>query len=456
MPDEHTYDVVMGLLRDPSFAAAATAGIRDYVSWDELADRHVPGGLTVRETWGLLSAIRRFGGFAFPVPVATGEVPWYSITLEGRCCLRTIERHCRSDSRLHQMVKHRTGRRFLVRSHIREAIATCQLDGIEADHSELERVLQEGRSPGTPESRLVTNTYEMLGELDSLTGEEFTPDLVRHLFDRATHGVDLDRLKRSDAALPGVPSVFRDLMTEYPPRAVGTPSTGPADAAEEALQLICDYANGKTGDHMEPCAARGYMLLASMGYWGPLPDLNATVARHMFRLLAARHDYPVLGYLPTSVMMRRWALGQMDPGTVRFSTIERGAAISGEIDCTAEMLVHLQLTVAAIDEVMARIQAAKDEDHALDRALSDTGRLNYRQRAVIGRALRRPETEFTVRQHQLAHHTVYSTALADMVELVELGYLCRATRGRAFVFTPAADLREQLGRSHDSAAEGDR
>jgi hypothetical protein len=50
------------------------------------------------------------------------------------------------------------------------------------------------------------------------------------------------------------------------------------------------------------------------------------------------------------------------------------------------------------------------------------------------------------------YQTVYSTARADLLELAEMGYLEKQTRGQTFIFIPAPDLRERLAREHSGEA----
>jgi Fic family protein len=450
---EQPFDTVMRVLQDPAFARAARDAIRDYVARDELEGYPGPEMLTTAQLWDVLSTVRKLAATTIPIAVASGEQVWYTITVEGRHCLRAIEHHCRSDSRLHQMVQRRSGQRFLVNAQVQEAIATCQVDGIEGSSREFERMLHQGRTPTTPEERIVKNTYEMLGELPALVDEDFSPELVRHLFERTTHGVNLAETPRIRTELRGVPPVFQGLVKAHRPSRLDSDPMQTDESASEALRQICDYANGETGDPRESIAVRGYMLMAAVGYWRPVPDFNGTVARHMLRLLSAKHDFPVLGYLPTSVMTRRWALGEMDADAVRYSRIESGRYAAGGIDATAEILIHLQLTVAAINDLCGRIRSTKVEDETLGRMLHTSERLNYRQRDLLSHALRRPDAEFTLREHRLDHRTAYSTARADLLELVELGFLCQETRGLAFVFTPSPNLRERLSAAAGETAE---
>ena len=62
-----------------------------------------------------------------------------------------------------------------------------------------------------------------------------------------------------------------------------------------------------------------------------------------------------------------------------------------------------------------------------------------------------PDREFLIREHQITHNVVYATSRADLVDLVERGYLRQEQRGRAFVFLPAPDLVEKLDK--ESAQE---
>jgi DNA-binding transcriptional regulator YhcF (GntR family) len=70
--------------------------------------------------------------------------------------------------------------------------------------------------------------------------------------------------------------------------------------------------------------------------------------------------------------------------------------------------------------------------------------LNDRQRAIIGRALRNPEAQFTIRYHKTNHGIAYPTARRDFLELVEKGYLTVEQRGKAFIFVPSNELEEKF------------
>jgi Fic family protein len=430
MPDESRFDRVNDLLADPSFTSLVDQSVRDYISWDELlAERPLPVGLSAKQTWILLSEIRRFGAVVFPIPSLTGDYFWYHITGEGSACLETIQRECGPDSLLHRTLLEREGHRFLLQSRLRETIATCELDGIRVNRANARAVL-EGRSPRTPADRLLMNSYEMLKELDSLVSERFTPELVRHLYERAAHGVDLRGLKR------GVPRT--DLGNDRRPDDM--PLTPELKA--RVLERLCDVANGEAGDSTAPVPAQAYNILSSMSYWQPMPDLNHTISLYLQRLFAVKRHYPVLGYLPTSNFVARWFSKDLAPGVVRFPEIKR-VPLPGWIDGTEDILTYLQLIVAAIGELKGSVLAAQEENAALETALHRID-LNYRQRAVLAQALGHPTAEFRIRQQMTLHRVVYQTARTDLLELVDRRFLTKRVCGQTFVFVPAEDLASRL------------
>lgn len=428
----NAYKEMLHALRDPRFTAIAEDAVRHYIGFEDVEQREPLPGLSAEETWELLALIRRLDRITFPiVTIAPPLHYWYNITREGQTCLDHIRHHCRADSLMHLMLHEREGHRFLVRSQIAEAVASLQLDGVVFDHGIMGRMLQENRTPRDSAERLVLNAYEMFSELNDLVGEPFSVELVQSMYERLTRDVDLSLLERGPKKT--------NLAGSRNPDGLLSP-----DLERERLQMICDYANRETGDPWEPSACRGYMIMSAMAYWHLLPDLNDTVGRHMMRLFALKRGYPALAYLPTSLMMRRWFDGELEPGTVRFGTYRRRQVIPGETDGTADMLIYLELTTAAITALRRYIVTTQEQEAEVLAQLDRSERLNYRQREVLASAIVHPDAEFRIAQHQQTHSIVYQTARTDLLDLVERGFLRMEQRGKAFVFMPVPDLQVRV------------
>jgi Fic family protein len=123
-----------------------------------------------------------------------------------------------------------------------------------------------------------------------------------------------------------------------------------------------------------------------------------------------------------------------------------------EVDYTADALTYLQLTVAALDELLRSMAHARRRDAQVRSVLEHDVEINYRQRSIVAEALAHPEREFRIREHQTTHNVVYATSRADLMDLVDRGYLRQEQRGKAFVFLPVSDLAQLLDTEPNSPA----
>lgn len=432
-PPSYDIDAIDTLLGDPVFASLAQDAVRDYLDWDELTRRPLPAGLSAEDTWRLLTTLRRFGATLSPLKDVAGRTWWYTLTREGILCVDAIERYCRADSAVHRAILHRHGQRLLVASRTRETIAVCELDGVDVSPQSAKHVLTSGRAPRNATERLVANAHALLFD-DDIGDEPFTPELLRRLYAKLLDGVDVSALKRHSARHGLTDRLEADPITEV--------SRG------EIIRQFCAYANGETGDPSEPVTVRAHALLNSAQYWGFLPEFSGIVGRCVFRLYASRRDYPVLGYLPISNVYRAWAQARVSPSIVRFSaTPDPRVPGAGGPDYTPEVLTFLQLTVAALDELLMSIDHARRRDAEVRSVLEHDVEINYRQRTIISQAMTHPELEFRIREHQTTHNVAYATARADLLGLVERGYLRQEQRGKAFVFIPTPGLVDRLDRA---------
>jgi Fic family protein len=436
-PSLHDIEVAGALLADPAFTTLAEEAVRDYLDWDELTRRPLPAGLSAEDVWGLLTTVRRYGSTQFPIHDVRGRTWWYTLTREASLCIDAIERYCRADSAVHRAILHRHGRRLLVATQIREAIAVCQLDGVVVSPAAAESLLISGRAPRNATERLVLNAHTLLYGIDEVGAEPFSFDLLRRLYGSLLDGVDVSEIEIRPVRQGPTDRVETDPVT--------------AEVRNQAIDQYCSYANGRSGDPSEPVVMKAHALLNSGHYWAFFPDFSSILGRVVFRLYTTRRDYPVLGYLPISSMYLNWTQGRMSPSIVRFTGAPNPrSAGETEVDYTPDALTYLQLTVAALDELLMSIDQARRRDAHVRSALEHDPRVNYRQRSVLAHALAHPEIEFRIREHQTTHNVVYATARADLIDLVERGYLRQDQRGKAFVFLPTPDLAERLDSVADS------
>jgi Fic family protein len=108
-------------------------------------------------------------------------------------------------------------------------------------------------------------------------------------------------------------------------------------------------------------------------------------------------------------------------------------------------LIHqLEIIRAAIESLKESLRAKKQEAEALRRNLGAGMDFNHRQIALLKHALKHPFASYTVVGHQTSHGTSNQTAKNDITGLETRGLLTRGKRGKAFVYSPAADLATRI------------
>jgi Fic family protein len=401
---------------------------RACLSWDEFLELDLPGEMTPLETWDLLQRVGRSMGIDLPIPDLEGNQYWYLRTHEIADAVAWLQCVCRSDSQLHRALTTRQNRPVLVASRAEETIAAALLDGLDISYEEGHSLLSAKRVPRTGSERLVLNTLNAMDSVSSLIDEPFSPALLERL-----------RQMVLDSVEPG----------SYPTR---TPRMGLIRvtysddrvhaAAEQQLRYICDYANNLTGDPYDPPACRALLLPDLFRVYRPLPDMNAQVGRLAFRLYTLKAGLPVLGMIALSRIKLAWEEGTLATPTVGPPPAQYfHGREHAHMDLTDYFTIVLKMALAGLNDITVQLRRLAERDDELKALLRRDSRLNHRQRAVLSHALATPDAEFRIAHHQTAHGVVYATARADLLELVEEGYLEQQERGRAFVFVPLPDLR---------------
>jgi len=106
--------------------------------------------------------------------------------------------------------------------------------------------------------------------------------------------------------------------------------------------------------------------------------------------------------------------------------------------------ISTQLLDYELQALLEYIRLTRARDASLLASCEDDKSLNHRQRSIIARALRESTAQFRIRHHRTLHRVAYATARADLLELVDKGYLVCERRNRAFVFVPSATLQEHF------------
>ena len=207
----------------------------------------------------------------------------------------------------------------------------------------------------------------------------------------------------------------------------------------ERLQNICNFANAEHDSVFLHPVIRAIILHFLLAYDHPFEDGNGRTARALFYWSMLKQGYWTMEFISISRILkaapakytRAYLYTETDDNDVTYFIVHQLEVINRAIN---DLLSYLQRKANEIKTVEQLIKKSPD----LRRLL------NYRQIALINRALKRPESIFYVESHRGAHNVTYDTARTDLLKLVKLGLLEKTKIGKAFVFNATKDLKHKL------------
>ena len=183
---------LMSLLNDPSGRDLVLLSSRRAMTWDDILDLPLPSGMGARRVWYALQSFR--SATAVTTPFAMGDVqrPWYGMTLELSEMVARIGRECHRESASWKMFERASEQHFLMNMRVSDALASARLDGLEVTAEEVRSLLRYEQTPKTDAEKVVKNAHAAADALPGLVGEPFSVELLRHLGEMVSGGVDVE------------------------------------------------------------------------------------------------------------------------------------------------------------------------------------------------------------------------------------------------------------------------
>ena len=401
-----------------------------YLSWSQFQEMPTPPALTVRESWELLQTINHATGVDLPLSGLSDERYWYHPTREMVEHLAIIRASCVPGSRLFNTLADSRNAEVTVEYQVDEVVSAAALDGIKISDKARSSVPHMVRAPRGGVERLLYNELAVVRDLPHLVQSPFTPDLFLALRDRLLTNVDERTLASIDARSGLLPRAY---------------DRAPSDAmAARQREQIAQFLNEQVAHRTIDPAVTALLLPEIFRAHTPLPSLNDQVGRLLLRLFAIKAGIPVLGMFPISRAKLLWERGELHREIAPLREDSLDPHHDNGVDLTGVLTILLKLSMEALGTMSTALGRIAARDEELRTLVQYDHDLNHRQRSILGRALRNPEAEFRIAYHKQTHNVVYATARADLLELVERGYLLQESRGRTFVFTPRPNLHEYI------------
>lgn len=405
-----------------------------YEHWDHLRHLTPPQGLTVEQWWLAIKLARNAAARDLSLLDREGKPFRIAITDSMASKLHAITQQASGSLLgLDQIEDERARQRFVLRSQIEEAMTSSQLEGAGTTRPVAKEMLRSGRAPKDRGERMIFNNFLAMQELKRWKDQPLTSQAVLEIHRRVTDGTLEDpgqsgRLRTQEDNV--VVEDEEGRLLHLPPAAHELP---------QRLQALCDFANGENEEGFMHPVVRAIALHFQIGYDHPFCDGNGRTARALFYWSMLRAGYWLTEFLSISSVFRK-AKAQYLRSYLYTETDESdlGYFVDHHLDAIVQSIGGLHAYLA---------KKVRERNHAetLLRPTSKLGaRLNHRQRELLLDAVRHPDKVYRIDRHMLVHGVTYQTARTDLNTLTELKLMRCQRIGRAFIYTPVADLSEKL------------
>jgi len=407
----------------------------NYYHWDKL--RHLklpPHDLSHEQWWLAMKFARRALYKNIPHSDKDGNPFVYAEPDVVRRLLHEVDIHGGGELKASDQVANPNTRdTYLINSLIEESITSSQLEGAATTGKVAKEMLRQKRKPRDRSEKMIVNNYYAMEFINEISNEDLTPELVYELhkiltIDTLDNPDAVGKLRTSDDIYVGDE---RDAtIIHVPPKAKELASR---------LQNICAFANSVHASVFLHPVIRAIILHFLLAYDHPFEDGNGRTARALFYWSMMKQGYWTMEFISISRILklapakytRAYLYTETDDNDVTYFIVHQLEVINRAIK---DLLVYLEKKASEIKTVEKLIKKSPDLQKLL----------NYRQIALINRALKRPESIFYVESHRGAHNVTYDTARTDLLKLVELGLLEKSKIGKAFAFTAIKDLKQKI------------
>lgn len=401
-----------------------------YLHWDKLIRYTPPEGLTHEEWWLGLKISRNALYKSIPLTDKHGQPFKFLVTDPIPERLHYVDLGAGGQIGVPAPVTNpETKDQYYVSSLIEEAITSSQLEGATTTREVAKEMIRAARPPRDRSERMILNNFLTMQQISQIKDQALTKELVLELHRLVTEETLSDpsatgRLRRKDE------DIFvgdnKGEVFHVPP---------PAEELEARMAAMCDFANGKTPSYFLHPVLRSIILHFWLAYDHPFVDGNGRTARALFYWSMLHYGFWLCEYISISRIILK-APAQYGRAFLYTETDDN--------DLTYFILHQIDVIRRAVDELHKYIEMKAAKLKAMERELHSMVLFNHRQRALISHALRHPHHRYTIEGHKLSHNVVYQTARTDLLNLKARGILDARKVGKAWYFTPAADIEVKL------------
>lgn len=410
-----------------------------YLHWDKLRHLPVPGKLTSEQWWFGIKTARKNLYQELSLQDKSGTCFKYAIPDQVLRELHWLDRFAAGAIQFNEAISNtQTRNTYLIRSLIEEAINSSQLEGASTTRHVAKEMIRQSRTPKDKSEQMIYNNYHAMRFIDEIKSETLTPSIIFELHTILTRDTledaEVGRLRTSTDEIYVVDTKTQEYL-HTPPLAEQLP---------ERLQNLCDFANqinkiDSNKPFLHP-VIKAIILHFMLAYDHPFCDGNGRTARALFYWAMAKQGYWLIEYISISRVIKK-ASAQYGKAFLYTET--------DDCDLTYFLLHQLEVIHKAVDDLHVflneKMKGINEAEHLLTNNPRLSGKLNFRQLAVLRHALKHPRFSYVVQEHQQSHGVSYDVARKDLLGMSDkLNLLVKSKQGNRYYFVVPNDLEQRI------------
>jgi len=414
-----------------------------YLHWDKLRHLTPPEGLTSEAWWLSIKNARRNLYQSLPLQAKQGTSFQFAVPDRVLRELHWLDRYAAGNIQSADAITNtQTRNTYLIRSLIEEAINSSQLEGASTTRNVAREMIRQDRAPTDKSEQMILNNYHGMQFVREIKDEALTPSIIFELHRLLTRNTLDDGAVGRFRTESDEVHVVDNKTQEY----LHTPP--PAEQLAVRMQTLCDFANKGSGIESSADSdnvflhpvIRAIALHFMLAYDHPFCDGNGRTARALFYWAMAREGYWLMEFVSISRVIKS-ASAQYGKAYLYTETDEN--------DLTYFLIHQLEVIHQAVDALHVFLDKKMQGVHEAERMLMKnprlSGKLNFRQLALLRHALKHPRFSYVVEEHKRSHGISYDVARKDLLEMADkLKLLVKTKEGRRYYFVAPNDLENRI------------
>ncbi|MCU7836568.1 MAG: Fic family protein [gamma proteobacterium symbiont of Taylorina sp.] len=411
-----------------------------YLHWDKLRHLSTPEGLSSEQWWLKVKIARK--NISQPIPLLSKQgSPFNFATIDQvHRELHWLDRYAAGAIKSNEAISNtQTRNTYLVRSLIEEAINSSQLEGASTTRDVAREMIRQSRHPKDKSEQMIFNNYHAMQFINEIKDEPLTPSIIFELHTLLTHNTmdesAVGRFRAENDQIYVVDNMSQEYLHKPPP----------SNELEERLNNLCFFANQNNDKNQKSFfhpVIKSIALHFMLAYDHPFCDGNGRTARALFYWSMAKEGYWLMEYISISRIIKL-APAQYSKAFLYTETDDN--------DLTYFILHQLEVIHQAIDELHIyldkKVKGINEAEHLLINNPRLSGKLNFRQLALLRHALKHPRFSYVIQEHQQSHGISYERARRDLIDMSDkLNLLVKTRRGKRFYFIVPDDLNERISK----------